>query len=244
MSSPEHVPEHASAVAADQVTADSDMHGEMPVVQHYKFVDLQSALAPAAFLPLEKHGGMYVAKLATPLLVQTPPLALLSPLEDDDGHPLPYAHLAVPRAFLRFLQDAEERVFQACVENKGQWFRRAVEDQTLRASFKQFCKPSEDGGGVLKIKVPRDVLVFDSQGTLLRSADVGTGATMRALLELSRVCFGRTEFGALWTLTQAQTAPSPPPPPPPPRCLIDPGADEAAVEEPAADADLEVAEFL
>ncbi len=209
--------------------------------RHFRGVDLGAALAPSAFLPVEKTGGLYAARLAAPLLVQTPPLALVSPLDDEDGTPLPHAHVSLPRAFLQFATEAEERVLAACLANKAEWFRRPMEDQSLRASFKQFCKAA--GGGVLKIKVPRECLVFDSQGGVLERGDLRPGASVRAILELSRVCFGRTEFGAMWSLVQAQTVPAPPPPP---RCLIDPGADaEDACGGPEPDyADSEVHEFL
>lgn len=209
-----------------------------PAVRHYRHVDLAAALAPDRFLPLERTGGLYVARLHEPLLVQTPPLALASPLDDEDGTPLPHAHLTLPRGFQAFVQQAEDLVLQACLANKSEWFRRPLEDDSIRASFKPFYKP----GGTLKIKVPRDSLVFGADGQLLCREDVGVGSSMRCLLELSRVCLGRTEFGAMWSLVQAQTAP---PPPPPPRCMIDPAADaEDAPCGPVHEADSEVHEFL
>jgi hypothetical protein len=127
-----------------------------------------------------------------------------------------------------------------------------MEDGSLRASFKQFCKPAAGalacGGGALKIKVPRDALVFDAEGGVVDRGALAPGAAVRAILELSRVCFGRTEFGAMWSLVQAQTAPAPPPPP---RCLIAAAQDddEDAVDHPsrhraAAAPDTEVHEFL
>lgn len=213
-------------------------------VRTFRAVDLGAALAPDAFEPLDKQGGMYVAKLTAPLAVQTPPVTLLSPLEDDDGTPCSHAHLAVPPALFAFLQDAEARVLAACVANKADWFRRPVDDQTLRAGFKRCCQADEGGGeaGVVKVKVPRDALVFQPDGTLLCRDAVGAGTSVRVILELSRVCFGRTEFGALWSLVQAQTVPPPAPPPPPPRCLIDPAADSPDPAPPEPDA--EVADFL
>lgn len=186
-----------------------------PALVYYKHADLGAHLT--TFLPLEKLGGSYVARLATPLLVQTPVLALASPLDDDEGEPVPHAHLTLPRGFQQFAEATEAAVLEACLANKAEWFRRPLEDASLRASFKQFCK-----GQHLKIKVPRDALVFDSQGSLVERETVAPGASVRCLLELTKVCFGRTEFGAMWTLRQAQTAPAPPPPP---RCMIDPTAD-------------------
>lgn len=192
---------------------------ETPVPTFYKHVDLAAQLDPAAFLPVEKHGAAYAAPLASPLLVQTPPLTLASDLVEQDGSPAGHAYVLLPRPFARFAQETEERVADACVANKADWFRRRpVTDDALRAGFKEFCKAS----GHLKIKVPVDALVFDEEGGLLDRGAVGVGASVRALLQLDRVCFGRTEFGAMWSLVQAQVAP---PAPPPPRCMIDPAAE-------------------
>lgn len=213
-----------------------------PVLQYYKHADLDACLAPQAFLPLEKVGGLYVASLATPLLVQTPPVTLASPLDDEDGTPLPHVHLALPRDACQFAQRVEDLVLEACLANKEAWFRRPLEDATLRASFKPFFKAGERA---LKVKVPRDALVFDDAGTLLCHGDVAVGSTVRCLLELSRVCFGRTEFGAMWSLRQAQRAPAPPPPP---RCMIDPTAEECVAAAAAAAAaepkDFDFQEFI
>lgn len=194
---------------------------------YYKHADLDTCLAPSAFLALEKVGGLYVARLATPLLVQTPPVTLASPLDDEDGTPLPHVHVTLPRDAQAFAQRVEDLVLGACLANKETWFRRALEDATLRASFKPFFKAGE---GTLKVKVPRDALVFDDAGTLLCHGDVAVGTSVRCLLELSCVCFGRTEFGAMWSLRQAQRAPAPPPPP---RCMIDPAAEDCGAAAPA-----------
>lgn len=207
-----------------------------PVPRFYRHVDLGAHLDPGAFLPLEKRGAVYAAPLAEPLLVQTPPLTLASDLVDEEGVPAGHAYVLLPRAFLKFAREAEARVVDACVANKAEWFRRRpVTDDALRAGFKEFCKAS----GHLKVKVPEDALVFDHEGALLdRQAYVRAGQSVRALLQLDRVCFGRTEFGAMWSLVQAQLAP---PAPPPPRCLIDPAA-EGCDEPPGAGP--EEAEFL
>lgn len=191
---------------------------------YYKHVDLDVALAPEAFAPLEKVGPVYVARMAQPLLVQTPPVTLASPLDDEDGTPLPHVHITLSRQFQQFVQRAEDLVLSACLANKVAWFRRPLEDASLRASFKPFFKA---GSGTLKVKVPRDALVFDDSGILLCHEDVPPGTSVRCLLELSRVCFGRTEFGAMWSLRQAQRVASPAAQP---KCMIDPSADCSPVQ--------------
>lgn len=206
----------------------------------YARADPDAALAPSyGFLPLEKLGNVYAARLARPLVVQTPPLTLASALEDEDGQPAGHAYLQLPRAFADFAREVEDLVLHACLANKHEWFRRALSDDALRARFKEFCKAS----GHLKVRVPRDALVFDQAGQVVDRGQVTQGDAVRAILQLSRVCFGRTEFGAMWTLVQAQVAP---PPPPPPKCLIDPSAEgcgDPAPDASAADADVD-SEFL
>lgn len=215
-----------AAAVAEPVAAE-------PVVQFYKAVDLDRALS--GFRAMEKAGNLYVVRLATPLLVQTPPLVLASPLDDEDGTPLPHAHLSVPKSFDQFLRRTEAAVLDAALEHKDAWFRRPMNDAALRASFKEFCR-----AGAVRVRVPRDALVFDDTGALVARDQVPAGASVRCLLELSKICFGRTEFGAMWTLLQAQTAQAPPPPP---RCMIDLGAEVDDTPEPAGEPP-EAHEFL
>ena len=208
---------------------------EAPQVAPVSYARVDAATHLRDFDPLEKAGGVYVARLREPLLVQTPALALVSPLDDDDGSPLPHMHLKLPKNFLAFARRTEDAVLAACLDNKAAWFRRPMDDDALRASFKPFCK-----GGALKVKLPRDAPIFDEDGTVMDRDEVAVGTHVRCILELSRVCFGRTEFGAMWTLVQAQTcsvdrAPAP-------RCLIDPAIDVGAHVDAAQD--LEAHEFL
>lgn len=219
-------PAAAAAAAAEQ----------QAVLRYYTRVDLDDHLHPEGFGPLEKLGGLYASRLQSPLVVQTPPVTLASGLEDDEGSPASHAYLLLPKSFAAFACEVEARVLEAAMANKGTWFRRrTVTEDALRAGFKEFCKAT----GHLKVKVPADALVFDDQGGVVREP-VEAGTVVRCLLQLDRVCFGRTEFGAMWSLVQAQVAP---PPPPPPRCMIDPSADEGSPARGGGPPDLE-SEFL
>lgn len=268
-----------SAEAADPSKASANLDGPdgpgdssepgRPEVQYYRDIDLASALAPEAFGPLEKVGSAYVSRLTRPLLVQTPALRLA---EAPGGAQL---LLALPAGLRRFACRVEDRVLQACLANKGPWFKRPIEDDSLRASFKRFACERR---GTLKVRVTPQTVLFDEHGahlgaedpedededdeaeaeaaavggTAAQLAQLAPGDGVRCLLELSKVCFGRTEFGATWTLVQAQRAEVPPPPPPKqrPRCLIDPSAETcrraAGGLAPAAAAheDADIGEFL
>jgi hypothetical protein len=77
--------------------------------------------------------------------------------------------------------------------------------------------------------VPSDVAVFDADcRTPACATDVlRAGAQVRCVLELARVCFGRTEFGAQWRVVQAAPCPAP-------VCLIagdDPAGGGAGADE-------------
>lgn len=211
-------PPTAATTAATTTTSTGPAQPTEP--RYYARVSIPDELGADAFAPLRKTGGIYVAELQAPLLVQTPPLQLVSPLDDADGEPLPTAHLKVPARFAQFAQGVEDAVLSASLANKEAWFRRPLGDEALRASLKRFA-----AADTLKVRLPRDILVFDAEGALVPRDSVAPESSVRCLLELSRVCFGRTEFGAMWSVAQAQVTPPPPPPPPappaPPRCMID-----------------------
>jgi hypothetical protein len=232
-----------SAEASATLEAAEPPASPAAVVQYYRDVDLNAALAPAAFGPLEKVGSAYVSRLAAPLLVQTPALRLADPPSGT------HAVLSLPAGLLRFASAVEDRVLQACLACKQDWFKRPIEDGSLRASFKRFVCGER---GTLKARVTPQTAVFDARGDHVDDDDEegrrailsgAGGAGVRCLLELSKVCFGRTEFGVTWTLVQAQQAPAPHDARPPPRCLIDPGAEEAAARR-GAQPDPEIGEFL
>ena len=183
----------------------------------YRRVDTAAALAPEAFEPMDGA----TARLRAPLLVQSPTVVLASPTWDDGECP-PHVHLAVRPPFAAFATEAEEAVLRAALANKDDWFRGRADDRTIVAAFKPLCKAT----GHLKVALPPEVQVFDASGELLAAADLAVGDHVRCILRLDGITFGRTEFGAMWTLVQAQTRPPPPAPPSPPRCLLSAEDDE------------------
>lgn len=200
--------------------------GDASLPRAYTRVDVAAELAPDAFEGVQKTGSAYAARLHQPVLVQTPPVVLLSSLADCADSHVTHAHLKVSSAprFVQFVEGVEEALLSTSLASKDTWFRHSVHDDVLRASFRSFYK-----AGALRVRVPRDALLFDEEGQVVGRDAVPIGSTLRCLLELSKVTFGRTEYGAMWSLVQAQVvpAPAPPPPPPsPPKCLIDPGLSE------------------
>lgn len=186
---------------------------------YYTTVDL----AAQAFEPLAKQNKLYVAALAPPLTVLTPPVQLASAL---DAHGGDFAFLRPVGAFAGWLRDAEARVLDACIANKAAWFRKDVDDDALRHNFKSFFRDDE-----FKVR-SAGVAVFGVDGAPAGAEEATEGRHVRCVLELARVCFGRQEFGAMWRLVQARLVDVPP-------CLIqdDADADDEAADAHADDAD-------
>lgn len=172
------------------------------------------------FDPIEREAKLYIVKLRPKLLVQTPPMTLTSALVDDDGEPLPFVTLAPPAQFAGFLHRTEAAVQAACLANKAEWFRKELDDDALRAGFKSFLRPN----GTFKVKVPDEAVVFDAAKKAVAPGDVAPGAQVRAIIELSKISFGKTEFGAMWKLVQVREMAVP-------ECLIDDGNDSSSEDD-------------
>ena len=189
------------------------------------------------FGAMEREGKSYVVRLLAPLVVLTPPVALNAPLTGPDDEPAPFSWVAPTGQFDEFLRCVEGAMLEACIANKGAWLRKVTDDDSLRASFKSMF--SDNG---FKVKLPADLAVFDSTGALMDPAEVQAGAVVKGILVLKQLVFGRTEFGAVWRMTQARVVPQP-------KCLIaadeDPepaGPPEPEHDDPAGDS--EVDEFM
>lgn len=192
------------------------------VLPLYKDVDL-SALV---FEPMVKENTTYVVPLASPLRIQTPVMTLSSPLVDEQSELLPFVYLTATGPFLEFLKKVETMILDTCLANKKEYFRKALDDDALRNCHKSFFR-----GSALKVRVPRDVVVFEAENGLpIEPEAVVAGARVRVILSLHRICFGKTEFGAVFRAEQMQLAPTP-------ACLI-----QSLPEDEADDDD--VAEFL
>ena len=171
---------------------------------------------------------LYVVPIEPAVVIQTTPVTLATSAEDET---VPFVYLAPDDSLKAFFQKTEKAICDACVANKNDWFAVAknLEDDVLRRGFKSFF--SKDG---FKVKVPSDVACFDAAKNPLGREDLPAGSVVRAVLELSRVCFGRHEYGATWKVVQFQKVET--------ECLIQ----DAVDPEPEADhdSDSDVNEFL
>ena len=174
---------------------------------------------------------LYVVPLAPPLVVQTTPIALETSLADPE---VPFVYIRPEGTLETFFRDTETAVGDACIANKNEWFSiaKTLEDDVLRRGFKSFFM---DNG--LKLKVPADVACFDAAKKPMGREDLPAGTVVRLVLELSRVCFGRHEYGAAWRVVQVQAVPT--------TCLI---MDDAPLDDgPGPDdsgSDSDINEFL
>jgi hypothetical protein len=192
---------------------------------YYKHVDV----AALEFSALEKDNKVYVSRLEPGLRIQTPPVTIAG-LSVADA---PFAFLAASGPFATFLRDIEARVLDHCVRDKAALFPgKDIDDDALRHNFKSFFR--DDGS--IKVKVLPDVAVFDSARAPLAREDIDDGSHVRCLLELTRICFGRQEFGVMWRVDQVQAVEVP-------ECLIDDAADEECADPPGDDDDTEASEF-
>lgn len=181
-----------------------------------------------ATLTKDTNARLYVVPLAPPLVVQTTPVQLASGLDDPS---VPFVFVPAEGALGAFFRDAEAAVLDACVANKDTWFAKKFDDDTVRRGFKSFF--SENG---FKLKVPADVACFDAARRPIGREDLPAGSTVRLVLELGRVSFGRHEFGATWKVMQALQVPT--------ECLFTEEPDPAEAEaEPEAD-DSDADEFM
>lgn len=194
---------------------------------YYTTVDLASL----TFEPLAKLNSLYVAPLAQPLTVLTPPVELATSLGDGDE---PFAYIRPIGRFADWLRGVEAWLLDECVRRKEEWFRKDIDDDALRHNFKSFFRD----GGEFKVKVvPDEVAVFGVDKAPVGAEEATAGRHVRCVLDLSRICFGRQEFGAMWRLVQARLVDVP-------QCLIEDedeedarDEDDASPDEAPADAD-------
>lgn len=195
----------------------------------YRFVDHSSV----SFEPITKQGKLYVANLSPTLLILAPPVELVSSLESE----APFAYIRPVGEFATFLRDTEAFILDQCIKRKAEWFRKGLDDDALRHNFKSFFRDND-----FKVKVA-DVAAFGVQKEPVGQEDIPVGKHVRCVLELSRICFGRQEFGAMWRLAQVREVEVP-------ACMIQDERDDEdepageSVDECGGEPDADEHEFL
>lgn len=182
--------------------------------KHLKSVDVGESVVLAA-APV-KEGGMYVAHLETPLAVYSPAVRLS--LNDDGTATLSTASGTAKRFFGAVEAEVVRRVTDA--HGTEGWLSETTGD-ALSAGFKTFiqccgacvsgdaCECTTDASWCLVVRaVQEEVAFFAADGAEVCAQDVEAGAPCRAALELTRVCFGRTTWGAMWRLKQVRLSPA------------------------------------
>lgn len=171
---------------------------------------------------------LFVVPIEPALRVQTTPVEISS-LEDDD---VPFAYIRPHGALRTFLEKTEKTIEDACIANKEAWFAvaKSLDDDTLRRGFKSFF----DADKGFKVKVPADVPCFDADRTPIGREGVPAGSVVRIILEMSRVCFGRHEYGSSWKIVQVQLVPT--------ECLIETDPLDDSMTAVASDSDVD--EFI
>jgi hypothetical protein len=165
--------------------------------------------APLTFRPadsLVREKSMYCAPLESPLLVTTGALTLkrLSPTTA--------AATFEEQPTLDFFKAFDERIVAAVTDNKDAWFGQRgadLDEQFLRESFKSFWTDETS----LKVRVAEDdedLVVYDTSKTLVRSPVFPSPETrVKAVLEFSKITFGKTTYGGMWRLKQLKILDTP-----------------------------------
>jgi hypothetical protein len=157
------------------------------------FTDANPVSVADNFLKMKKQGGVYFVPFKTPLIVQTPVFKLTEPLNSGS------VTLKITKGFATFVKEIEQTILNAAFVNKSTWFRTELTDEIITDGFKSFMNEYD-----LKVKVSEELTSFDDEGNYIEN-NFKTPVGVRCILELSGICFGKLEFGAMFTLTQVQT---------------------------------------
>jgi hypothetical protein len=117
------------------------------------------------------------------------------------------AVLKVPGKFANFVRKLEGSVLEATKSHRSEWFKEDIDDDTIEEGFKSFLD-----GDVLRVKVDEDLASFDEHENLIDN-DLEAPSGLRCILEASEISFGKSEFGVVFSMSQAQVAK-------PPKCKI------------------------
>jgi hypothetical protein len=192
-SSDDDIQSEASEVSeASDLEDDADVSVQTSPEEVSFFEDIEAAAKD--FSEMTKENGMYTVKFA-PIYIQTPVVIL-------EEHQWRSAVLRLPQKFCDFVESIEKSIEEAAKENRGKWFKAPLEDEDISQGLKTFLS-----GNTLKVKVGEDFVLFDHAETCVD--DIQTPVKVRCILKTSEISFGKSEFGTIFTLKQAQLAKTP-----------------------------------
>ena len=189
------VTEDVVDVTENDVTEDVDVTEsaqDKDDVVYYK-----NARVQYEFDDMRKENGVYFLPLKTPVMIQTPVVRLVNPLQGDS------TALQVSDNFEKFVCAHDDSVLRVTKENKGTWFRKHIEDRSLEEGFKSFLDSN-----TLKVKISEEVASFDVDGQFIDN-DFCVPAEVVCILKISGIWFGSMEFGSIMSLVQVQLVRSP-----------------------------------
>jgi hypothetical protein len=177
-----------------------------PVVKALSAIDApQEVLSRVVESDLVREQGVYVSTLESPLIVQTPVVTLVSDIGGEgngDEELSPFATLKVRGCTAQQLKAVEDAVAELAVTRKKQWFREDISDETIRAGVKRFVDVEQKN---VRVRVADAITVFDASRK--KTEDIPSrGTRVKAVLELSRITFSKTQFGVVWKLKQLKLA--------------------------------------
>lgn len=158
---------------------------------------------------LHKDQGVYVSSLTTPLCLYTPTVVLASELRDTNDEMASFASLQLKSSVLTFFQQFEEAIIKLAIARKAEWFKEDIDDAVIREGLKSFVDAESKS---LRVRVPENCTAFDVSRAKTDLPCEGT--RVKAILELARITFSKTQFGIVWKLKQLQLADDT-------RCLFD-----------------------
>jgi len=175
---------------------DDVSHADVDIQTSPEEVSFFEDIDPSArdFSELTKENGMYTVKFA-PVYVQTPVVVL-------EEHQRRFAILRLPQKFRDFVAHLEKSVGEAAKDNREKWFKSPLGDDDIAQGLKTFLD-----GQSLKVKVDEDFVLFDKTETCID--EIKTPLQVRCILKASEICFGKSEFGTIFTLKQAQIVKTP-----------------------------------
>lgn len=147
---------------------------------------------------LDREGNIYVSKLESPVLVHVPKASLVGGL--DRGSKWESLEFCDETLLAKF-KEVEKAALDACVENKASWFNESVTAEDIAAGFKSFV---DDEKKTVRVRVdPEGVECYDIGRHRLVDGPAA-GEIVAAVLSASKIAFGKSEFGIVWTLHQVK----------------------------------------